>query len=92
MIAAHLPRLYIPSRTTGARRLQLRDLVQHAVTRTRHVVCGLSGHSMLLHFEGDHVSLRCFTCGMQTPGWTIDVRPQFRRIRRPPLRLVHRAA
>ena len=92
MIAAHIQRLYIPSRTTGAHRLQFKDLVQRAVTRTRQVVCGLTGHSMLLHFEGDRMSLQCFACGVQTPGWTIDVRPQFRHAERRRLGLVRRAA
>jgi hypothetical protein len=94
MIAAHTQRLYIAPRTTDARHPRLGDLVQRAVTRTRQVVCGLSGHSMLLHFEGDHMSLRCFACGMQTPGWTIDVRQQFRQSTHPrrSMRIVRRAA
>jgi hypothetical protein len=92
MIAAHVQRLYIPSRSAGAPRIRLRELVLHALMRTRQVVCGLTGHSMLLHFEGDRMSLQCFACGVQTPGWTIDVRPQFRRTERHQLRLVRRAA
>lgn len=42
-------------------------------------LCGLSGHDMLRHFEPDRLSLLCARCGAQTPGWTIDVNPAFRR-------------
>ncbi len=36
--------------------------------------CGLSGHSLAYHFEPNHVSLHCLSCGHTTPGWTIRPR------------------
>jgi len=39
--------------------------------RLRRAQCGLGGHSMVLHFEPDKMSLRCLSCGEETPGWTI---------------------
>jgi hypothetical protein len=46
---------------------------------SRRLLCGLSGHEMVRYFEPDRLSLRCVSCGAQTPGWTIDVNPAFRR-------------
>lgn len=45
----------------------------------RRLVCGLSGHEMLPHFEPDRLCLQCDRCGAQTPGWSIDINPAFRR-------------
>ena len=42
-----------------------------AAERLRRAQCGLVGHSMVLHFEPEKMSLRCLSCGEQTPGWTI---------------------
>ena len=42
------------------------------------LLCGWRGHLMVRHFEPDRLSLRCLYCGKQTPGWSIDVQPQFR--------------
>ena len=35
------------------------------------VGCGLSGHTMMRHYEPSRMSLRCLQCGAQTSGWTI---------------------
>ena len=40
--------------------------------RVRQVFCGLHGHDTLLHFEQDRMSLRCVSCGHETPGWKLD--------------------
>jgi hypothetical protein len=37
----------------------------------RRTGCGLSGHSMLLQFEPNRLSMRCHSCGTETPGWSI---------------------
>jgi hypothetical protein len=42
----------------------------------RQFVCGLHGHDALLHFETARLSMRCTTCGYQTPGW--DLKPAAR--------------
>ena len=42
----------------------------------RQTLCGLHGHDALLHFEQERMSLRCTSCGHQTPGWELnEVKP-----------------
>ena len=44
--------------------------------RVRQMFCGLHGHDTLLHFEQDRMSLRCVSCGHETPGWELtEARP-----------------
>lgn len=40
--------------------------------RVRQAICGLHGHDTLLHFEQERMSLRCASCGHETPGWSLD--------------------
>ena len=63
--------------------------------------CGLRGHDTLLHFEDERMSLRCVSCGHETPGWelnevppTVTVRGDARRhaIARPQLVSTRRIA
>lgn len=35
------------------------------------LVCGMQGHENLMHFERGRVSLRCASCGHETPGWDL---------------------
>ena len=63
-------------------------LVTHAATLVRQHLCGLRGHLYVLHSAPGHLSLRCFACNAQTRGWTIDVRPAFRRAGPPQARVV----
>ena len=37
----------------------------------RRVICLLTGHKTVLHFEPRRMALRCTDCGYETPGWTI---------------------
>ena len=55
-------------------------------TMLSQLVCGVGGHDTLLHFEDERISLRCVSCGHETPGWelnearpTITVRGDARR-------------
>jgi LSD1 subclass zinc finger protein len=41
-------------------------------------LCAVRGHDMLLRYEPGRLSLRCASCGAETPGWQIDVSPRFR--------------
>ena len=42
----------------------------------RQTLCGLHGHDTMLHFEQERMSLRCASCGHQTPGWELnEVKP-----------------
>jgi hypothetical protein len=38
-------------------------------------LCGLRGHERLLHFEQERMSLRCASCGHETPGWDLNETP-----------------
>jgi hypothetical protein len=37
----------------------------------RQFACGLHGHDALLHFETGRLSMRCTSCGYETPGWDL---------------------
>jgi hypothetical protein len=41
----------------------------------RQTMCGLGGHDTLLHFEDERMSLRCVSCGHETPGWDLNETP-----------------
>jgi hypothetical protein len=41
----------------------------------RQTSCGLRGHDTLLHFEDERMSLRCVSCGHETPGWELNEVP-----------------
>jgi hypothetical protein len=67
----------------------------------RQILCGLHGHDSLLHFEQERMSLRCASCGHESPGWelnevppTVTVRGDARRhaIQRPQLVSARRIA
>jgi hypothetical protein len=45
------------------------------LTRLRQSMCGLSGHDTLLHFENERMSLRCVSCGHESPGWELNEAP-----------------
>jgi hypothetical protein len=38
----------------------------------RQAFCGLHGHDSMLHFEEERMSLRCVSCGHETPGWELN--------------------
>ncbi len=42
------------------------------VSRMRQFVCGLHGHDSLLQFETARLSLKCVSCGHETPGWNLQ--------------------
>jgi hypothetical protein len=43
--------------------------------RLRQMFCGLHGHDTMLHFEQERMSLRCVSCGHETPGWELNEVP-----------------
>jgi len=43
--------------------------------RLRQMFCGLHGHDTLLHFDKERMSLRCVSCGHETPGWELNEVP-----------------
>jgi hypothetical protein len=42
-----------------------------AVGWLRRARCGIGGHTMMLQFEPHRLSMRCHSCGEETPGWAI---------------------
>ena len=38
----------------------------------RQAMCGLHGHDTFLHFDKDRMSLRCVSCGYESPGWQLN--------------------
>ena len=46
-------------------------IMTRALDQVRQIVCGLHGHDALLHFEQGRISLRCTSCGYETPGWDV---------------------
>jgi hypothetical protein len=45
------------------------------IDRLRQMFCGLHGHDTMLHFEQERMSLRCVSCGHETPGWELNEAP-----------------
>jgi len=57
--------------------ISLEDGVGATVTTwMRQAICGLHGHDSFLHFETDRMSLRCVSCGHETPGWELADEPK----------------
>ncbi len=54
-------------------------VMARAMGRLGQLFCGIRGHDAVLHFEGNRVSMRCTSCGHDTPGWEINGRGPRRR-------------
>ena len=46
-------------------------LVIRSLEKVRQIVCSMHGHDALLHFETGRLSMRCTSCGYETPGWDL---------------------
>ena len=46
-----------------------------ALDWVRQAFCGLHGHDTMLRFEQERISLRCVSCGHETPGWALNEVP-----------------
>jgi hypothetical protein len=46
-------------------------MITRAFEQVRQFTCGLHGHDALLHFETGRLSMRCTSCGYETPGWDL---------------------
>ena len=55
-------------------------VVARAITRLGQLFCGMRGHDALLHFEANRVTMRCTSCGHDTPGWEISGRGPRKRL------------
>ena len=38
----------------------------------RQTFCSMHGHDTTLHFQKERMSLRCVSCGHETPGWSLN--------------------
>jgi hypothetical protein len=56
--------------TTGA--TQSQGLGGRVFEWLRQAYCGLHGHDTMLRFEQERMSLRCVSCGHETPGWELN--------------------
>jgi hypothetical protein len=54
----------------------------HVASRLSQLICGLSGHQLLLNAEPGRLSLKCMSCPYETPGWTIKEKAYDIRSRR----------
>ena len=78
MIAAHATLTASTGNPTGhtldlARvRVALAALTGATIDGLTRALCGLRGHSMMMHFEATRLSLHCANCGQATPGWAIQ--------------------
>jgi hypothetical protein len=70
-----------PQQLTAIRAGQERAgaFVMRAVIRLGELLCGIRGHEMVMHFEHKRVSMRCTSCGHDTPGWEIAERAPRKR-------------
>jgi hypothetical protein len=50
-------------------------MLGRAVEFMHQTLCGLRGHDSLLHFEEERMSMRCVSCGHDTPGWELNEVP-----------------
>jgi hypothetical protein len=50
------------------------SVMARVAARLGQVLCGLSGHDAILHFEGKRVMMRCTSCGYDSPGWEVSGR------------------
>ena len=41
----------------------------------RQMFCSLHGHDTMLRFQRERMSLRCVSCGHETPGWSLNEVP-----------------
>lgn len=55
------------------------SIVTRAFRRLGQMICGLSGHDLVRHYEQNRVSLQCQSCGHISPGWELTAPlPQLR--------------
>jgi hypothetical protein len=49
------------------------DRLARSFRQLRYLQCSLlGGHEECLQFQKNRISLRCISCGYETPGWVLD--------------------
>ena len=51
-----------------------------ALSLIQQFMCGLHGHDALLHFQTGRLSMRCTSCGHETPGWNLKSAPEHTQV------------
>lgn len=69
-----------PSLTTTAA-AQEEGLGVRVLDWLRQAVCAIHGHDTMLHFQHERMSLRCVSCGHETPGWALNQVPPTVKVR-----------
>jgi hypothetical protein len=52
--------------------VSIQGIFEWSVWLVHRGTCVLRGHDLSFWFEPRRLSLRCTTCGYQTPGWIVD--------------------
>ena len=63
---------------TGSRvgvRVALSNAVENGLGHLDQFLCAIRGHELFSHFEPGRLSLRCVSCGYESPGWEIGRTP-----------------
>jgi hypothetical protein len=50
-------------------------VIERSLRKIQGLVCGLHGHDSVLQYERTRIFLRCASCGHETPGWEVPLRP-----------------
>ena len=64
-------------------------LLARLAVKIRQGVCALHGHDSLLHFDNGRMSLMCFSCGHESPGWDVGGRAARHQTAASPSRVPH---
>jgi hypothetical protein len=64
---------------TAAHRETTGAFVARAAMRLGQLLCGMRGHETVMHFEEKRVTMRCTSCGHDTPGWELGDRAPRKR-------------
>lgn len=81
MVTGYPQVLVAPQPATSARQTLTRQagMVTRLFRRLGQMLCGLSGHDLVRHYEQNRVSLACASCGHVSPGWELTAPlPQLR--------------
>jgi hypothetical protein len=81
MVTGYPQVLVAPQSLTGAHDAQAPRVgfVTRTFRRIGQMLCGLSGHDLVRHYEQNRVSLQCASCGHVSPGWELTAPlPQLR--------------
>ena len=62
---------YLHAPNTSTATGPVKSVLLAAMRRVCHAMCGLRGHSTMLHFEPHRLCLQGALCGHDTPGWNV---------------------